>query len=886
MSSGNPQPTGFPHFDLLSSELQLRIIGHLVQKADILSAVRVNKYLYHLCLGLLYRDLQWTNPAVCAGIIRQAEIQRRVVPLPGQLGLAQGNLLPQIPTAFFSIPRCVLLSLTHSTRKPKEYNPFPKAYPFVVDVGGLLEPASPEAREYMKDKLGVGRDGDLGPGSSLLENTFLCVIEDTRNPLSSSNRDFEMDLTTARSIMETMDLDLHIDSLYPYWDTLVSLPSRILHPGPRENKFYFYTSLGLYNQILAMICKFSHLHTLVFYNSNLPPRLYDAIVSLPNLRSLVVDTCYLPPFLTPRVDEGGEDANAGVPLLMVNPTPQTPPRIPIIRNFTSLPITSLTILNLQPHSSRSYPSGSSHQAFSRAFGFLDRIQALKLASAQNLTDLTIDWDEITARYFGGVHEDQLAFHDRSSTIPIVSAFGRLAAAAFPGLDALEQAGVDPNQDSSSTRGMGSLTAISTNDFSGNPYVPPRGLTSLTLNMGYKWPVTPYTTHAEHLASRLWVYLLDSSALFSSFLKKFEDEVGNGQTSRLGLQHLQIFSSALDKESIIGMQIFKDKSDNRDLKLLDRQLRTSLFFPLHPTVLLPHLKTYMGPLHTIPSVLRRSLADRRGGLGIDIAQNLERVVIWDELWFLKATAADSWKLPPEFGAEARLAFSKAMGTNNLLHTLGLDMGSTNVGQELSTMNSPLTALRVPMMEWSEEIMFAVSEKLRGLRALEVFYSQGEISEYSLLSMGVRFLYKLQDLHTLRLWNPTSVWKHKVASEHPPAGVKSYIHPRPNLNHTTEDQVVLQDEDEEGCLELQCLAAWKQYVPALREFQLNPGVVYRRSDLSDGWTKRVIVTKGLDLGLEEVVDERESDGWRHGLHWCYWNRRDVWKRSWVRGYGLDS
>ncbi|TFK64120.1 hypothetical protein BDN72DRAFT_963424 [Pluteus cervinus] len=501
--------------------------------------------------------------------------------------------------------------------------------------------------------------------------------------------------------------------------------------------------------------------------------------------------------------------------------------MPILRNFTSLPITSLTLLNVQPH------RASSLQSWSQSFGYLDRIQVLRLASSSKLKELVIHWDEVTARYFGGVRDNPRNTADRASNVPIIITEGT----------------------------TDDLTCITTNDPSGIPFTPPRGLTSLTLYMDRLWGGLPDST--DHPASRLSVFFLDSSSLFGSFLKKFEDGLGlvHDQDKPLGLRHLQVITNPFNPESVVAWQLLKEKLGHcasqgdldpintiqlgnlAEVRQLDIQLRPSILFPLHPMIALPHLKTYMGPLHTILNIIRRGIADRDEGMG-SFAQNLERLVVWDELWYLKDLLTDS---------------PNKLGEPKILHILGLAnpwSGDVGMGNQLLS-SAPLTVLKIPIMEWSDEVMFAISEQLGALRVLEICYSKGEIPEYALLSMGSRFLFKLQHLHTLRLWNPTAAWRSTVHPETDPsmssiAGCTiRYSEPRDAVD---ED---LTPQEEDGPMELQCLSAWKRSIPALCQFQLYSGIVWRRAELGGKWTKREVVRRGLDLDLEIPVSENESN-----------------------------
>ncbi|TFK62876.1 hypothetical protein BDN72DRAFT_347969 [Pluteus cervinus] len=340
--------------------------------------------------------------------------------------------------------------------------------------------------------------------------------------------------------------------------------------------------------------------------------------------------------------------------------------------------------------------------------------------------------------------------------------------------------------------------------------------------------------------------------------------------------------------------------------------TSLFFPLHPTILLPHLKTFLGPLHTIPSVLRRSISDQSTVYGLGtVAQNLERLVVWDEMWWANSSPKD-WvskrsQPPTSMGLEPLSSedvaiFHRSLSAQNLFNILGFGSpgtggnagGDTYASEQGSPVNSPLKVLKVPLTEWSEEILYAVSDNLRGLRALEVFYTQGDISEYALLSMGARFLHKLPQLQTLRLWNPGATWKPKPKPKIKdlrlsPKLAQMFEEAR-RLHPENDPEVEIPHDDHHHSVDedtvLQCLTAWKQHTPSLRELQLYPGTVWRRHSNNDEWTRREVVREGLDLDLDEFSDEAEVGGWKNGLHWQYWDRDDLVKELWRRGLGLES
>ncbi|TFK76528.1 hypothetical protein BDN72DRAFT_954252 [Pluteus cervinus] len=902
LDPGEPEPAGFHRFELLAPELQLRIIGHLVDKTDIFNVILANKYLYRLCLDLLYRDLHWTNPVVCAGIIRQLEIQRR----DAASTLAQGGAsmmapdsLPSFPSTI--VPTSLVLSLTYNTQKPKRKETYLPPHEFLADVDCLIKAANRAAKDYTKDRF---EGDDVTSGASHLRGAFVHSLKSGRTPLYVPHKDFRLDLPAATAMIQATD---PLDQL-PHWDVL----SHVYGKGKPNKRFIFYTSIPLYNQILATICNFSHLLSLIFYNSNLPPRLYDAIVSLPDLRSLVIDTCYLPPFLLEGVEDDDSDLkfNSSHVRFDPNPPPEAPPIMPTIRDFKSLPITSLTLLNLRSSSIDSYPPR--HRAFSRYLTrrHLDRVQVLKLASAQNLKELVIDWDITSARYFGGVSQDKTDTTSRNSGDPLIAAFGRSAAAAFP--RAYHTVPTHPFQAQPSTlENTTDLTIITTVDPSKEPYIPPRGLTSLTLNMKFKWP-KPRNHPTHHAQLVPWLCVLDCSALLSSFLKKFEDVVDDVDEGNVGLEHLQIFSNAADVETVLAWQDLRDKEAQRrhledqglpsdvGIPLALQQLdscegMTSLFFPLHPTILLPRLKTLLGPLHTIPSVLRRNIADERDGFG-NVTPTLERIVVWDEMWYINSYPPDWISMRRELPVTSRSSevvnpeslaiLHKSLSVQNFFDNLGLGSPGDALGQ-CSPVDLPLKVLKVPLTEWSEEILYAVSDNLKGLRVLEVFYTKGKISEETLLSMGARFLCKLPHLQTLRLWNPAATWKPK------PKRRIGNLHLSPELAQIFkgdgQEPEIPHDDHKDGKDEnmvLQCLAAWKRHIPSLRELQLYPGTVWRRHSNDGKWIRREVVREGLDLDLDEFGDDAEVGGWKNGLHWRYWDRNDSVKELWRRGLGLES
>ncbi|KAF8337297.1 hypothetical protein F5887DRAFT_832826, partial [Amanita rubescens] len=65
---------------------------------------------------------------------------------------------------------------------------------------------------------------------------------------------------------------------------------------------------------------------------------------------------------------------------------------------------------------------------------------------------------------------------------------------------------------------------------------------------------------------------------------------------------------------------------------------------------------------------------------------------------------------------------------------------------------LESLSLPLRKWDEEIMYPTTDFFPKLRKLKILYDEGHPSEYSILSLGARFLLKLPDLHTFQLYNP--------------------------------------------------------------------------------------------------------------------------------------
>ncbi|KAF8632507.1 hypothetical protein AX15_001840 [Amanita polypyramis BW_CC] len=64
---------------------------------------------------------------------------------------------------------------------------------------------------------------------------------------------------------------------------------------------------------------------------------------------------------------------------------------------------------------------------------------------------------------------------------------------------------------------------------------------------------------------------------------------------------------------------------------------------------------------------------------------------------------------------------------------------------------LLSLSLPLKKWDEEIMYPTTGFFPHLKRLKIVYEEGYPSEYSILSLGARFLVNLPHLHTFQLYN---------------------------------------------------------------------------------------------------------------------------------------
>ncbi|TFK37381.1 hypothetical protein BDQ12DRAFT_736250 [Crucibulum laeve] len=63
---------------------------------------------------------------------------------------------------------------------------------------------------------------------------------------------------------------------------------------------------------------------------------------------------------------------------------------------------------------------------------------------------------------------------------------------------------------------------------------------------------------------------------------------------------------------------------------------------------------------------------------------------------------------------------------------------------------LDSLLIGLQRWDMEIMYPLSKCLPSLKKLEIIYSEGWPDEYSLLSLGSRFLYRFRDLEVIHIY----------------------------------------------------------------------------------------------------------------------------------------
>ncbi|KAK2464680.1 hypothetical protein APHAL10511_003256 [Amanita phalloides] len=76
---------------------------------------------------------------------------------------------------------------------------------------------------------------------------------------------------------------------------------------------------------------------------------------------------------------------------------------------------------------------------------------------------------------------------------------------------------------------------------------------------------------------------------------------------------------------------------------------------------------------------------------------------------------------------------------------------------------LETLSLPLRKWTEEIMYPTSDFFPRLKKLKIVYDEDFPTEYTILSLGARFLHKLKYLHTFQLYNPL------YSTRHPPPPV---------------------------------------------------------------------------------------------------------------------
>jgi len=149
---------------------------------------------------------------------------------------------------------------------------------------------------------------------------------------------------------------------------------------------------------------------------------------------------------------------------------------------------------------------------------------------------------------------------------------------------------------------------------------------------------------------------------------------------------------------------------------------------------------------------------------------------------------------------------------------------------------LKTLSISIDFWDDEILYPISLFFPTLQKLKILYHDSAPSEYTLLSMGSQFLYRLPELHTVQIYNPrTDYGVHLTPVEIAP--LCSFPSPSPHLaSHTNQSAIPnISQED----IELKDLIlAWNKSCKNLREVQLVKVSVWRRAFEGDDWCNRVV------------------------------------------------
>ncbi|KAH7925050.1 hypothetical protein BV22DRAFT_1012022 [Leucogyrophana mollusca] len=198
----------------------------------------------------------------------------------------------------------------------------------------------------------------------------------------------------------------------------------------------------------------------------------------------------------------------------------------------------------------------------------------------------------------------------------------------------------------------------------------------------------------------------------------------------------------------------------------------------------------------------------------------------------------------------------------LHTLDVRDSSGSLRsfihelQAIASDHGDLQDLRVFAYQWDNEILRAIVFHFPHLRTLQVRYSHGSPSDDTVVSMGPHFFEakKLPHLRVARVFKSKSspgTRESSSAGQYLQLAIHFNRH-RPDMLDSWQGPLFVQREYDEGDTEpevngvplgaeieedlRESIIAWNRYCPNLREVQLLPGFVWRRSSEADSWCKR--------------------------------------------------
>ncbi|EGN92557.1 hypothetical protein SERLA73DRAFT_190900 [Serpula lacrymans var. lacrymans S7.3] len=169
--------------------------------------------------------------------------------------------------------------------------------------------------------------------------------------------------------------------------------------------------------------------------------------------------------------------------------------------------------------------------------------------------------------------------------------------------------------------------------------------------------------------------------------------------------------------------------------------------------------------------------------------------------------------------------------------------TNGLQAVSANQPELEELCIFLYQWDDEILYAITHHFTNLRKIQIRYFRGTPSEDIILGMGSRFFFSLPQLHTAHIFKTLcdADERQNMPTHHFHHHHIVLIEPVPETDEDNEGDYEMSnshnstDGEEENELK-SLILAWNRYCPSIREIQLLPGFVWRRSNEKDEWCKR--------------------------------------------------